>query len=111
MGYRCPFLLLCALLCSCASVSVKKIELLTARPPTKAPARILVKPPTFYDPGLRVDRSGAKLEKFKYELQEKFTRNLDPAPSRHVAPAQAVAATAPLPAGKLLGDHGKVRQG
>ena len=99
MGYRCPFLLLCALLCSCASVSVKKIELLTARPPTKAPAKILVKPPTFYDPGLRVDRSGAKLEKFKYELQEKFTRNLIRRLSRHVAPAQAVAATAPLPRG------------
>ena len=99
MGCRRLFLLPCVLLCSCASVSVKKIELLTARPPTKAPAKVLVKPPTFYDPGLRVDRSGAKLETFKYELQEKFTRNLTRRLSRHVAPAQAVAATAPLPRG------------
>jgi hypothetical protein len=114
MGYRPLSLLLCALLCSCASVSVKKIELLTASPPTKAPARILVKPPAFYDPGLRVDRSGAKLEKFKYELQEKFTRNLVRRLSKHVSPAQAVAATAPLPRGNywlITGRFDRVNQG
>ena len=108
------FLLLCSLLCSCASVSVKKIELLTARPPTKAPAKILVKPPTFHDPGLRVDRSGAKLETFKYELQEKFTRNLVQRLSKHVSPAQAVAATAPLPRGNywlITGRFDRVNQG
>ena len=98
MGCRCSFSSVLSV-CSCASVSVKKIELLTVRPPTKAPAKILVKPPTFYDPGLRVDRSGAKLENFKYELQEKFTRHLVQRLSRHVSPAQAVAATAPLPRG------------
>jgi len=99
MGYRPLLLLLFTLLCSCASVSVKKVELLTTRPPAKAPATIFVKPPTFYDPGLRVDRSGAKLEVFKYELGEKFTRNLVRRLSRHVSPARAVAATAPLPRG------------
>jgi hypothetical protein len=114
MGYGPLSLLLCVLLCSCASVSVKKIELRTARPPTKAPARILVKPPTFYDPGLRVDRSGSKLEAFKYELQEKFTRNLVRRLSKHVSPAQAVAATAPLPRGNywlITGRFDRINQG
>lgn len=89
--------LLCGLLSSCASVSIKKFELLSERPPTRAPARILVKPSMFYEPTLRVDRRGAKLENFKYDLQEKFTTHLVRQLSRHVAPAQAVAATAPLP--------------
>ena len=114
MGYRCLILLLCALLCSCASVSVKKVELLTARPPTKAPEKVLVKPPTFYDPGLHVDRSGPKLERFKYELQEKFTRNLVRRLSKHVSPAQSVAATAPLPRGNywlITGRFDRVNQG
>jgi Domain of unknown function (DUF4410) len=90
-------LLICGLLSSCASVSVKKSELLSGRPPARAPTRILVKPSIFYDPALRVDRSGAKLENFKYDVQEKFTRHLVRYLSQHVAPAQAVAATAPLP--------------
>ena len=114
MGYRLFLLLLCSQFCSCASVSVKKIELLTARPPTKAPAKILVKPPTFHDPGLRVDRSGAKLETFKYELQEKFTRNLVQRLSKHVSPAQAMAATAPLPRENywlITGRFDRVNQG
>jgi hypothetical protein len=99
MRYTLSCFILCSLLSSCASVSVKKIELLTRRPPPRAPASILTKPPTFYDPTLRVDRSGAKLENFKYELQEKFTRHLVRRLSRHIAPAKAVAATAPLPRG------------
>ncbi len=93
------FLLLCAALCSCASVSVKRSELLTRRAPARIPGRILIKPPTFYDPGLRVDRSGLNLQTFKYELQEKFTRNLVQRLSRDIAPAHAVASTAPLPQG------------
>ncbi len=96
---RCCFLLLCAALAGCASVSVERSDLLTARAPTRSPERILVRPPTFYDPALRVDRSGVNLQNFKYELQEKFTRNLVQQLSRHIAPAQAVASTAPLPGG------------
>lgn len=114
MGYRPLVLLACALLCSCASVSVEKTDLLTTHPPTKAPAKILVKPPTFYDPGLRVNRSGARLATFKYELQEKFTRNLVRRLSRHISPAQAVAATAPLPRGSywlITGRFDRVNQG
>jgi len=114
MGYRLFLSILCAALCSCASVSVKKIELLTARPPSKAPTKILVKAPTFYDPSLRVDRSGTRLETFKYEQQERFTRNLVRLLSKHVAPAQAVAATAPLPQGNywmIMGRFDRVNQG
>jgi hypothetical protein len=114
MGYRSLFLFLCSLLCSCASVSVKKIELLTDRPPNKAPAKIFVRPATFYEPGVRVDRAGAPLASFKYELGEKFTRNLVKLLSKHVAPATAVAATAPLPRGNywlITTRFDKVNQG
>jgi hypothetical protein len=92
-----PWLLLWVLLCSCASVSVKRTELLTPRAPKRIPERILVKPPTFYAPNLLVDRSGASLENLKNELQEKFLRNLVRRLSTHIAPAYAIAATAPLP--------------
>jgi hypothetical protein len=91
--------LLCAALCSCASVSLKKVEVLTVHAPTKTPAKILVRPPEFYDPAVRVDRRGARLDTFKHEMQERFTRHLVRRLSRHVAPAEAVAATAPLPRG------------
>jgi hypothetical protein len=114
MRYRLLILPVLALLCSCASVSVKKSQLLTADPPKKAPARIFVKPPSFYDPGLRVDRSAANLEQFKYHLQEKFTRNLVKRLSRHVSPAQAVASTVPLPQGNfwlVTGRFDRVNQG
>jgi len=113
MGYRLLILLLFALP-SCASVSVKKSELLTASPPKKTPARIFVKPATFYDPGLRVDRSAANLETFKYDLQEKFTRHLLRRLSRYVSPAQAVASTAPLPRGNFWlveGRFDRINQG
>jgi hypothetical protein len=99
MAYRFTLCVFCAALCSCASVSLKKVDILTARAPSKAPAQILVRPPTVYEAGLRVDRSGARLETFKYEMQERFTRHLVRRLSRYVAPAQAVAATAPLPRG------------
>ena len=114
MGFRLVLAIISLALCSCASVSVKKVELLTARPPSKVPEKIFVKPPSFYDPGLHVDRSGARLETFKYEMQERFTRNVVPRLSKHVAPAQSVAATAPLPQGNywmLMGRFDRVNQG
>ena len=91
--------LVCAALCSCASVSLKKVEVLTVHAPMKAPAKILVRPPEFYDAAVRVDRRGARLDTFKHEMQERFTRHLVRRLSRNVAPAEAVAATAPLPRG------------
>ncbi|HEY5741360.1 MAG TPA: DUF4410 domain-containing protein [Terrimicrobiaceae bacterium] len=99
MPYPSILAIVCLALCSCASVSVKKVQLLTTRPPSKVPVKIFIPPPTFYEPGLRVDRSGPRLEKFKYEMQDKFARRLVRRLSKHVAPAEAVAATAPLPRG------------
>jgi hypothetical protein len=99
MRYRPLTLLFCSLLCSCASVSVKKVEVLTHLPPKVSPAKIFIRPATFYEPGVRVDRSGEALARFEYEVGEKFTRNLAKLLSKHVAPATAVAATAPLPRG------------
>jgi hypothetical protein len=86
-------------LCSCASVSVRKVERISKNPPSRVPEKIFVRPFTFREPGLRVDRSGERLEQFKYDLQERFTRSLVRRLPRYVAPAEAVAATAPLPRG------------
>ena len=98
---RLALCLLCVALCSCASVSLKKVDVLTTRAPTEAPSKILVKPPEFYDAAIRVDRRGTRLDTFKHEMQERFTRHLVRRLSRHVAPAEAVAATAPLPRGNF----------
>jgi Domain of unknown function (DUF4410) len=114
MGNRFALGIFCAALCSCASISIKKVDVLTAKPPSKAPAQIFVTPPTFYEPALRVDRSEARLEAFKYDMQDRFTRTLVRRLSKHVAPAQAVAATAPLPRGNhwlLTSRFDKVNQG
>lgn len=101
-------------LCSCASVSVKKAEQLAARAPKAPPQKILVQPFSFHDPALRVDRKGKALEQFKYEMQEKFTRNLVKRLSSQVAPAEAITSTAPLPRGNywlVTGRFDKVNQG
>ena len=107
-------LLFCAALCSCASVSVRKMERLTENPPTTVPLKFLVRPFAFHDPGVRVDRSGARLDAFKYDLQEKFTRNLVKRLPKYIAPAEAIAATAPLPRGNywlIEGRFDRVNQG
>lgn len=89
----------CAALCACASVSVKDSKRLSHEPPVKKPDRIFVTPFEFSDAGMRVDRSGQDLEEFKFEFREKMTRNLVKRLSKHVAPAKAIAATAPVPQG------------
>ena len=99
MGSRIVLSILCVVLCSCASVSIRKVDVLTAQPSSKTPSQIFVKPPMFYEPGLRVDRSGPRLETFKHELQERYTRSLVRRLTKYIAPAQAVAETAPLPQG------------
>ncbi len=99
MGSRLALAIFCATVCSCASVSIRKVDVLTAHPPSQTPSQIFVKPPTFYEPGLRVDRSGPRLDTFKHELQERYTRSLVRRLTKYVAPAQAVAETAPLPRG------------
>jgi len=105
------FLSLC---CSCASVSVKKTEHLSQQMPDRVPDRIFVKPFSFYEPALRVDRSGDSLAWLRNELQEKFTRYLIKRLKKHIAPAEAVAATAPLPRGNywlVEGRFDRVYQG
>lgn len=104
----------CAALCSCASVSVTKIQYLDKQPPKRAPQQILVKPLGYFEPNLAVDRSGTKLSDFKYEFQEKLTRNLVQRLPEYVAPARAIAATAPARAGNawlITGQFDRVEQG
>ncbi len=102
------------LLSSCASVSVRKTERLVEKPPDRLPDKIFVRPLEFNESNLRVDRGGDNLSRFKFELQEKFTRNLVKRLAQNVAPAQAVAATAPLPRGNfwmVTGRFDRVYQG
>jgi hypothetical protein len=111
---RLALCLICAALCSCASISLKKVDVLTARAPTKAPSKIFLKPPEFYDAAIRVDRSGPRLDTFKHDMQERFTRHLVRRLSKHVAPAEAVAATAPLPRGNfwlIVSRFDRIQQG
>jgi hypothetical protein len=115
MPIRLSLLLLgCVTLCSCASVSVRKLERLNGNGPKTAPEKILVRPFTFHEPSLRVDRSGERLERFKYDLQERFTRNLVKRLPKYIAPAEPVAATAPLPRGNywlIEGRFERINQG
>ena len=114
MIYRALFGLGCVLLCSCASVSVKKASYLSRFPAKAVPQKILVKPFAFYDPALNVDRSGEKLTEFKYEFSEQFTQDLLPRLTGYVAPARAIASTAPLPHGNIwliTGRFDRVNQG
>jgi hypothetical protein len=90
------------------------MERLSKNPPKQVPEKILVRPFTFHDAGVRVDRSGERLDKFKYELQEKFTRNLVKRLPKYIAPGEAIAATAPLPRGNywlIEGRFDRINQG
>lgn len=103
-----------ALLCSCASVSVQKSEKLTSKAPRKLPVKVFIKPYAFAPDALRVDRSGEALEKFKFAFQERLSRHLVKRVSRYIAPAEAIAADAPLPKGNywlITGQVNKVNQG
>ena len=100
MRCRLFFLLLYSLLCSCASVSVKRSNSSRYVRRQRRRRKILVKPPTFNDPGLRVDRSGVQAEDF----QIRTTGEIHPQPG--AAPFQTRLAcpgcgrsTAPLPRG------------
>jgi len=107
-------LLVSLLVCSCASVSVRKSEKLLAKSPRKLPEKIFIKPYTFAPGALRVDRSGPSLDKFKFEFQERMTRHLVTRMSRYIAPAEAVAENAPLPKGNywlVTGQIDRVNQG
>lgn len=104
----------CLSLGACASVKVNEVKMLTKQPPVGTPLKIFVKPFAFYEPAVRVDRTGKNLEEFKYELQEKFTRHLVANLRQTIAPAKAIAATAPVPQGKywlITGRFDRVYQG
>lgn len=99
---------------ACASVSVRTTQDLAKTRVITLPKKILVRPFDFWEPGLRVDRSGADLERFKYDLQEDFTRDLVERLNKNVAPTEAIAATAPLPRGNywlVTGRFDRVSQG
>jgi len=107
-------LLLCVVIPACASVSVREVTPLTAHAPTAVPEMVFVKPFTFTDAKLRVDRSGADLETIKFDIRERMTRNLVQRLPKYAGPAKAVAATAPLPRGNywlITGNFDRVNQG
>ena len=101
-------------LASCASVSVKDVACLSPNPPARLPEKVFVAPFGFSTQEIRVDRSGADLEDFKFNLRELMTRNLVRRLSKSVAPAEAVAVNAPLPRGNywlIQGNFDRVYQG
>lgn len=103
-----------ALLASCASVSIKDVARLDPNPPSRLPGKVFVAPFTFTSSGVRVDRKGADLENLKFNLRELMTRNLVRRLPKYVAPAEAVAANAPLPRGNywlIRGNFDRVYQG
>jgi hypothetical protein len=95
------FVALAGLLSSCASVSVKRSETVSKTPPRSKPDKIFVKPYTFNEARLRVDRSGAALETFKADASERMARTLVQRLSKHVAPSEVVSQNAPLPKGNF----------
>jgi Domain of unknown function (DUF4410) len=101
-------------LCSCASVSVKRQQYLSPDLPHRVPQKILVRPLAFYTPEVAVGRDGERLREFQYDFQEKFTRELSESLASHVGRVQAIAATAPLPRGPywvITGRFDRVHQG
>ena len=101
-------------LASCASVSVKDVACLNTNPPSRLPGKVFVAPFGFNSQEIRVDRSGADLEDFKFNLRELMTRNLVRRLPKSVAPAEAVASNAPLPRGNywlIQGNFDRVYQG
>lgn len=116
--FRCifPVVVVSVLLCSCASVSVRKSERVQGNAVRQVPARIFIKPFEYHDDTetVRVDRSGEDLKEFKFEQQEKLTRHLVKRLSKNVAPAKAIAPTAPLPTGNywlITGRFDRINQG
>jgi hypothetical protein len=106
--------LLVVFLASCASVSVKDVARLTPNAPSRLPEKVFVAPFSFSTQEIRVDRSGADLEDFKFNLRELMTRNLVRRLPKSVAPAEAVAINAPLPRGNywlIGGNFDRIYQG
>ncbi|MEI8386720.1 MAG: DUF4410 domain-containing protein [Verrucomicrobiota bacterium] len=102
------------LFASCASVSIKEVAHLDPNPPSRLPEKVFVAPFSFNSQEIRVDRSGAALENFQFNLRELMTRNLVRRLPKYVAPAEAVAANAPLPRGNfwlIRGNFDRIRQG
>lgn len=101
-------------LTSCASVSVKEVAQLKKSPPSHVPEQVFVAPFTYSEDAIRVDRSGADLAEFQFQLSELMTRSLVRRLPKYVGPATAVAKNAPLPRGNywlIRGNFDRVYQG
>lgn len=104
------------LLVSCASVSVEKMRhtIPPQEGPRKSPDGILVREFVIPYQGLRVDRSGGDLEKFKKELRQQTALQIAEQLKKHVAPAWVLAEGDALPQGNywvVEGEFERVNQG
>jgi hypothetical protein len=106
---------LALLLAGCASISVS--ETTYHRPPPRAPelpAKILVRGFQTPDANFRVDREGEDLRAFQQDTRERLTRQIVRRLRENVAPADAIATTAPAARGPywlLEGQFDQVNQG
>lgn len=102
------------LLASCASVSVKDVARLSPTSPSRLPEKVFIAPFSFSDREVRVDRSGAALEEFKFNLRELMTRHLLRRLPKYAGPVEVAAVNAPLPHGNywlIRGNFDRISQG
>ncbi len=107
-------LLVTLFLCSCASVSVRKTEMVGPGTKNQVPEKIFVQPFLFADEGIRVDRDGEKLALFKKGVQARMSRDLVKRLSQFLAPTEAVPFHTGLPRGPywvVTGRFDRIHQG
>ncbi len=103
-----------ALLGACASVSVTNVISLENPTPTRVPQAIFIRPFTFDEGTVRVDREGQKLAEFEQAQQQEMTANLATHLRSYVAPAEGLPDSAAVPAGDywvLTGRFTRINQG
>ncbi|MCX7869223.1 MAG: DUF4410 domain-containing protein [Terrimicrobiaceae bacterium] len=91
---------LAAALGACASVSVRSTQAIPGAEPRQAPSKIFVQPFQVEGPGIRVDRSGAELEKFQRELGEKLAARIAENINKNYLPAEVLPTGVKPPRGK-----------
>jgi hypothetical protein len=107
-------LALAGTLCSCASVSVTNVISLENPAPTRPPQTLYVRPFTFDEGTVRVDREGRRLEEFERSLQKEMTDGLAIHLRKYLAPTAGLPDGVAVPAGDhwvLTGRFTRINQG
>ncbi|MEX1119671.1 MAG: DUF4410 domain-containing protein [Terrimicrobiaceae bacterium] len=98
----------------CSSVSVMESQFYPPDKKFAAPPRIYVKPYTFAEGSLRVDRKGEKLQTFQNEVSVQMAERLVPRLTTHIAPTSILEVSdskLPKLSWVLEGEFTKINQG